>query len=955
MRPWRADDAATTPEDTLVTIAVLANDSDADGDALIVVSVGQAAYGTVVINPDGTVTYTPALNYSGVDSFSYAATDGLLLSAPATVTITVTAVNDAPVATDDAATTPEDTLVTIAVLANDSDADGDALIVVSVGQAVHGTVVINPDGTLTYTPALNYFGVDGFSYAATDELLLSAAARVTITVTAVNDAPVAVDDAAATDEDTPVTIPVLANDTDADGDALQVSSVSEPSHGTVAANPDGTVSYTPQVGFFGTDSFAYTVSDGNGGYDTAAVAVTVSQVGPLTATVGDFVFEDLNGDGIQDQGEPGVEGVSVQLLGVDGQVVMETTSDSSGLYLFEQVMPGDYKVRFAAPQGYRFTLQNQGSDDSRDSDADPADGTTGVLTLVRGDSNVTVDAGLARMAVGVVDIEKYVTLCEQAAPEGLSPGFWKQPQHFDAWCGFNRGDKYGEVFDVSVSCGTTLLDALSSCGGGASALMRQSTAALLNSAYPNIDYAYTQDEIVSMVQDAFSTGNCETVKNLLETENERGADLTDGDGGCGDGGPDGWGEDADEAPGLMATAGDRVVFTYVVANPGEVALGQVCVADDNETPGLYGDDFVPDPIQKGGFNIGDSDHDGLLDPGEQWLYTATKVVTEGQHVNVASVAAVPVGGGAVVTDSDGAYWLGRQEALASIGGLVWHDLHHGQCHLVDGIQDAGEPGIEGVIVNLVSDGNRVGQTTTDASGFYEFTGLAAGTYVVEIASVNFLHGGLLEGWYATLKDRGSDDSRDSDGDPNTHRSDPVALLAGEHDTGSDFGFFTTGIDLAVTGPEKVRARQAITYHFRIENRGDVVLHGGAQVYDPLINPGRDHLIWCGVLEPGQVVEFDRTYTPDSGDVGYLINTAIAIGHPVSPDGRALPEVEDESSWTIEVLRGSPHEGCDRHWRRHCHHAKPPASSATPGTSRRTGWLADRCLRRRPTRWEGRCR
>ncbi len=189
--PVAIDDLASTDEDTPVMIVVLANDADVDGDSLSVASVGKASHGTVAVNPDSTVTYAPALNYTGMDSFVYTVSDGAGGAASATVTIAVGSGNDAPVATDDAATTPEDTLVTIAVLANDSDADGDALSVASVGQGAHGTVVINADGTLTYTPALNYFGTDSFSYAATDGLLLSAPATVTLTVTAVNDAPVA--------------------------------------------------------------------------------------------------------------------------------------------------------------------------------------------------------------------------------------------------------------------------------------------------------------------------------------------------------------------------------------------------------------------------------------------------------------------------------------------------------------------------------------------------------------------------------------------------------------------------------------------------------------------------------------------------------------------------------------------------------------------------------------------
>jgi len=238
----------------------------------------------------------------------------------------------------------------------------------------------------------------------------------------------------------------------------------------------------------------------------------------------------------------------------------------------------------------------------------------------------------------------------------------------------------------------TLLDALRCSGGGANALLRQSTAALLNSTHPNINYAYTQEEIISMVQYAFSKGNYEAVKNLFETENERGAELTDGGDCCGGFDPSDLGIDADEAPGLVVTVSNRIVFTYVVSNPGPVALADVQVVDDNETPDQTGDDFAPSPVQANGFNIGDSNYNGLLDPGEQWIFTARSTVTQGQHVSVASVRAVPRGGGSEVTDSDAANWLGRLGEHAACGGWVWHDRYHGSCHLIDGIQHTSEPG-----------------------------------------------------------------------------------------------------------------------------------------------------------------------------------------------------------------------------------------------------------------------
>src|SRR6185295_16269833 len=209
-------DTATVAEDGTISVAVLTNDTDPDGDTLTVASVTQGTHGTVSINLDKTVQYTPAANYNGSDSFTYTISDGNGGSATATVTVTITAVNDAPVTNADSATVAEDGTVAVNVLANDTDAAGDTLTVASVTQGTHGTVSINPDKTVKYTPAANYNGSDSFTYTISDGNGGSATATVTVTVTAVNDVPVANADAASVAEDGFVSVNVLANDTDPD-------------------------------------------------------------------------------------------------------------------------------------------------------------------------------------------------------------------------------------------------------------------------------------------------------------------------------------------------------------------------------------------------------------------------------------------------------------------------------------------------------------------------------------------------------------------------------------------------------------------------------------------------------------------------------------------------------------------------------------------------------------------
>jgi Bacterial Ig domain/Bacterial TSP3 repeat len=186
--PVAADDSASTPEDTVVTIDILANDTDPNGSALTVSNLSDPDHGSIVDNGDGTVTYAPDGNFNGTDGFAYTIRNAQGLSAMATVTVTVLPVNDAPVANDDAAVTPEDTPVTVNVLANDVDPDGDVLSV-AAGPAGSGQVQVNDDGTVTYIPNPNSNGSDQFSYTVTDAQGEVDSAQVTVTVTAVNDPP----------------------------------------------------------------------------------------------------------------------------------------------------------------------------------------------------------------------------------------------------------------------------------------------------------------------------------------------------------------------------------------------------------------------------------------------------------------------------------------------------------------------------------------------------------------------------------------------------------------------------------------------------------------------------------------------------------------------------------------------------------------------------------------------
>jgi subtilisin family serine protease len=188
--------------------------------------------------------------------------------------------NQPPVANNDTASTSEDSAIDIAVLANDSDPNGDTLSLSSVAGASHGSTSANGNGTVHYVPSSNYNGSDSFTYVVSDGAGGTDTGTVNVTVTSVNDAPVAANDSAMTTAGVPVTISVLANDTDIDSAGLSLGGVSDPPHGTAVANANGTITYTPDAGYSGADAFGYTASDGSALSNVATVSITVSPAPP---------------------------------------------------------------------------------------------------------------------------------------------------------------------------------------------------------------------------------------------------------------------------------------------------------------------------------------------------------------------------------------------------------------------------------------------------------------------------------------------------------------------------------------------------------------------------------------------------------------------------------------------------------------------------------------------------
>jgi len=325
--PVAVNDTTAVSEDGVLTFEgnLLSNDTDVDQGTTLSIPPGYqntitSPYGTIVVRADGSYTYTLNNSAAAVQALRqgqqisdvfvglYRATDGTTTSNLGTLTINITGTNDAPVAWDDAVRTPEDTVLTIApadLKANDTDVDNTnaQLIITAVSNPVNGSVLLNADGTITFTPLANFFGPAGFYYTLSDGALNNVpsgdhAGLVTVAVISVNDAPTANPDDISVAEDNSLTFDPRANDNkgpaNESGQTLAITAVSQGAHGTVTFTSAG-VTYTPNANYNGVDSFTYTVTDNgtsNGFADpksaTTTVAVNVTPVNdaPTAAVTG---------------------------------------------------------------------------------------------------------------------------------------------------------------------------------------------------------------------------------------------------------------------------------------------------------------------------------------------------------------------------------------------------------------------------------------------------------------------------------------------------------------------------------------------------------------------------------------------------------------------------------------------------------------------------------------------
>ncbi|MBT9314085.1 beta strand repeat-containing protein [Leptothoe spongobia] len=505
--PDAVDDVFTTAEDTAFNGNLFADngsgvDSDIDGNAFTITSNTTATNGAVVVNADGTFTYTPNANFNGGDSFTYTIDDGNGGTDTATVNITVTGVNDAPDAVNDVFTTAEDTAVNGNLFADngsgvDADIDGDVFTVTSNTTATNGAVVVNADGTFTYTPNANFNGGDSFTYTIDDGNGGTDTATVNITVNAVNDAPDAVDDAFTTAEDTAVNGNLFADngsgvDLDIDGNAFTVTSNTTATNGTVIVNTDGTFTYTPTANFNGGDSFTYTIDDGNGGTDTATVNITVTAVNDAPDAVDDAftTAEDtvINGNLFADNGN-GVD------LDIDGDVFTVTNNTLPAFGVLEMNANGTFtyspNANFNGSDSFTYTI-------------DDGNGGTDTATV-----NITVTA----VNDAPINAVPGAQTTDDATPINFGSGI--QISDVDADAGIVQST-------LSVGFGTLT----ATTGGGATVTTNGTTAVTITGTIAQVNAALT-----GLVYDPVGTSGNATITLVTDDQGNTGTggSLTDTD------------------------------------------------------------------------------------------------------------------------------------------------------------------------------------------------------------------------------------------------------------------------------------------------------------------------------------------------------------------------------------------------------------------------------------------
>jgi len=335
--PLAVNDNFSGNEDNAITNDISLNDTLSGDGGNTFAKVLDPSNGTVVLNTDGTFTYTPNANYNGNDSFTYTITDINGDSSTATVFLSVNPVNDVPIAVDDSFSLNEDASITNNLSTNDTaSGDGGNTYTQTTGP-LNGTLLINADGSFTYTPTANYNGPDSFTYTLTDADGSASTATVNLNITPTNDLPDAQDDSFSLNEDGVLNATLSANDTASADGGNTYTQTTGPLNGTLLINTDGSFTYTPDADYNGNDSFSYTLQDADGDSSTAIVNITINAVNDVTVVVADTIDLQMNTSSSVNvlANDIDVDGLEASLVSVsDGEHGVVTFDTSTGIITY---------------------------------------------------------------------------------------------------------------------------------------------------------------------------------------------------------------------------------------------------------------------------------------------------------------------------------------------------------------------------------------------------------------------------------------------------------------------------------------------------------------------------------------------------------------------------------------------------------------------------------------------
>jgi len=408
-------DINQTAMNTPVSGTVATNDEYPVGSTFVIVNINP--YGMMNMLPNGTYTFTPNPGFIGTATYTYK----VCTPSPTNVcdttslTIEVRPVQSGPmntvIAQDDENSTPLNTSITSCILCNDSDPQGNAIgtpVLISGGTIPSGsTVVLNPNGTVTFTPPTGYVGIVTIPYSICDNGIPQACdtAKLMIEVLATpitQNQTYANDDAYSGSINTKLSGNVSLNDSDPQGDAAMYTVVGNPTNGILMLNMDGAFMFTPTPGYTGPAGFTYSKCDKGlpSVCDTASVYITFYK---SLGVISDLVWRDLNGNGIQDIGEPGQGNVIVNLVDCsNGNITAIDTTDINGKYAFDRInQAGNYYLRFDLSNtnltNHGFTFSNIGTNPNFDSDANSS-GVTSCINIGTGQIIDSIDAGIVEFS-----------------------------------------------------------------------------------------------------------------------------------------------------------------------------------------------------------------------------------------------------------------------------------------------------------------------------------------------------------------------------------------------------------------------------------------------------------------------------------------------------------------------------------------------------------------------------